>query len=76
MLTMTPVTGSAQVAEDGYDAEARVLAVRYKSSEFVYRYEGVPAEVAMAYDQAPSKGSFLAKNVKGKFKFEPPPATK
>lgn len=74
MIELKPVIGSSQVERDGYDKEARQLIVEFKTDPVPYIYLDVPPEVVMAYDMAPSKGSFLAKHVKKQFKFKRPDA--
>jgi hypothetical protein len=60
---------SSNVESIGYDAETSELHVRYLASPPTYVYQGVPQAV---YDQlmiAPSKGSFIARQVKNVYLF-------
>lgn len=70
VTALKPVTGSSQVEAAGYDAPSQTLSVKYRGTPKRYDYKAVPADLAMAFDSAESKGSFLAKNVKGKFDFD------
>ena len=54
-----PVDSSA-VAEARYDADARVLSIRFTSGPRWYDYPGVPWGVARQFAEADSKGKFLA----------------
>lgn len=69
-MNLTPVDKSSQIAAYGYDSTTQTLEVQFKSSPVVYRYTGVDAETAQGLNDAVSKGSFIFKNVKGKFDFE------
>lgn len=66
MIELKPVT-SSNLAATGYDPVAHVLAVKFNGSDKVHHYRDVPAEVVAAMDEAPSVGSFFAKNVRDKF---------
>ncbi len=69
MKTLTPVTGSSQVAAFAYDAAQRVLSVKFHSTRAVYHYQNVPPETAAAFEAADSKGKFIGSEIKGKFTF-------
>lgn len=70
MVQLKPVQGSKQVAAYGYDPASQVLAVRFVNTPgFTYLYRDVPAETAEAFDKAESKGSAMAKLVRGQFEF-------
>lgn len=60
---------STVVATMRYDAASRVLRIVYVSGN-VYDYKDVPAEVYEAMKTSGSKGIFLNKEIKGKYKFE------
>jgi hypothetical protein len=60
---------SSNLASYGYDAETKVLAVRFKSGD-LWHYSGVGLDVALAFGNAESKGKFFSANVKGKFSGE------
>lgn len=66
---LTPVEGSSNIAEHGYDVGTRTLAVRFKSGA-LYHYRDVPAEVANDFAGADSLGSYLARNIRGSFEAE------
>ena len=50
-----------------YDSEKSLLYIKFKSGKD-YIFYNVPAEVWKAFKEADSKGSFFAKNIKGKYK--------
>lgn len=60
---------STVVAAITYHPESATLRVRYVSG-MVYDYKDVPAEVYANMKAAFSKGEFLNKHIKGKYKFE------
>lgn len=60
---------STVVAAITYHPESSTLRVRYVSG-MVYDYKAVPAEVYANMKAAFSKGEFLNKHLKGKYKFE------
>jgi len=49
--------------------EKSELIVKFKNSDAVYLYKNVLSEVFLQLSKAPSKGSFIAKNIKGKYEF-------
>jgi hypothetical protein len=60
---------SSDVARIGYDVGWQILSVEFfKGGE--YWYFGVPADVALSFSQAPSKGRFLAHQIKGHYRYE------
>jgi hypothetical protein len=58
---------SSQVAEHGYDAATRTLAIRFKSGD-LYHYADVPPAAYEALGKAKSIGSHLHQHVKGRYK--------
>ncbi len=52
----------------GYDAEAKVLAIRMNNSSDTYYYQDVPQSIYDSLLAADSKGRYYVKNIKGKFK--------
>lgn len=62
---------SSQIHAYGYDAATQQLAVEYHSNHdrMTYHYVRVPAETFAGLEAAESKGSFIYRNVKGKFEF-------
>ena len=60
---LTPVT-SSQISHLGHKDDT--LYVRYKSGT-TYAYKGVPAHLHQQIMAASSKGTALAKHIKGKF---------
>lgn len=70
-IPRTATPESSQIDSYGYDVASKRLAVKFKStSDKVYEYRDVPAELAAAMDAAESKGSFIYKQVKNKFEFD------
>jgi hypothetical protein len=59
---------SSNIAGYSYIAAKGVLIVTF-SNGGSYGYEGVPAAVAAAFSDSPSKGEFLAKNIRGHYRF-------
>jgi hypothetical protein len=60
---------SSLLKEIGYDAATQVLTVTFVDQEGIYEYQKVPEGVYKELMAAESKGSFFAKNIKGKFEF-------
>lgn len=50
-----------------YLPDAQALFVRFKEKTTIWLYQSVPQDVYDALMDAPSKGSYFAKNIKGKF---------
>ncbi len=66
-VKLTPCE-SSQIESFGYCPDSKTLAVKFKSGG-LYHYANVPADVHEQMKAAESVGSFLHKNVKGKFEF-------
>lgn len=62
------VKNSSQVDKFGYDPASRTLSVHFKNGG-EYHYHDVPADQFEGLKKAESAGGFLAKSIKGKFKF-------
>ena len=62
-----PVT-STSIASIGYDARTRMLDVEFRSGA-IYRYLQVPNAVASGFKNAPSKGGYFVRHIRGKFAF-------
>lgn len=60
---------STLIKQVGYDAATQVLTVTFVDQEGTYEYQKVPESVYKELMAAESKGSFFAKNIKGKFEF-------
>lgn len=66
MIQVRPVEGSANIGGIGYDAENKVLRVRFiKGSE--YDFPGVTPEVHRKFLDAPSKGKFFYSEIRNNF---------
>ena len=59
---------SSNVEAIGYEEEARELHVRFVSGGY-YIYQDVPRQVFDGLLNAPSKGSFLNREIKGVYQF-------
>lgn len=59
---------SSNVAAIRYDPEQSVLEVEFHNGG-CYQYYDVPEQVAQAFEQAESKGVFLAQSIKGHFRY-------
>lgn len=59
---------SSNIARFRYDERARVLTVEFKNGG-TYDYYDVPQVVFAQMQSAPSKGQFLAQNVKGAYRY-------
>lgn len=55
IIALTPAK-SSNIAAHGYDAVARVLAIRFTGGNKVYHYADVPPDVAKDFAKAPSIG--------------------
>jgi hypothetical protein len=62
---MTPVKSSTVAAYD-YDPATQAMTVQYKSGG-TYTYTGVPPKVHADFVAAGSKGSFLARHIRGRY---------
>ncbi|MFA6063829.1 MAG: KTSC domain-containing protein [Gallionella sp.] len=58
---------STAVASSSYDSTTRTLEITYQHGAS-YEYRKVPSHVAAAFDRAESKGAFVVKYLKGKYK--------
>ena len=59
---------SSNIARYKYDDKARVLTVEFKNGG-TYNYYDVPQGVFEQMKTAPSKGEFLARNIKGAYRY-------
>lgn len=57
---------SSNIKSAGYSAERKVLAIEFGSG-LVLHYDNVPPELFEAFGQAPSRGRFYSKEIRGKF---------
>ncbi len=58
---------SSAIASHTYDPMTRTLGVTF-SHGATYEYHGVPTHVNAAFEKSDSKGAFLVKYVKGKYR--------
>ena len=68
MVEMQPVE-SSNIEAIGYDELEQALYVTFHSSG-AYRYTGVSLETYNELMEAPSKGRYLAENIKGRYSYE------
>jgi len=59
---------SQNINRFGYDEASMVLFVEFKNGS-VYQYFDVPPSVFEQMKSAPSKGQFLAQNIKGAYRY-------
>lgn len=59
---------SSNIARFDYDDKSRILTVEFKNGGR-YNYYDVPVRVFDGMKAAPSKGQFLAQNVKGAYRY-------
>lgn len=62
-------TESSNIAAIGYQPASRQLRVQFKSGG-LYQYSGVPQRTHKAFDGAPSKGKYFARNIRGEYPVE------
>ena len=60
---------SSSIATIGYDDDAEILEIEFVDGH-VYRYRGVPPHVFEGLRQAPSKGAFFNRHIRGEYPFE------
>jgi len=60
---------SSAIRSMGYDPESRTLEVEFQSGS-VYDYFGVSSRLWKSFQGAPSKGSFFAREIRGRFPSE------
>jgi KTSC domain len=63
-VPVEPIT-SSNLAGIGYDRERQILAVQFKSGA-IFHYGNVDLDLATAFYTAGSRGSYYARNIKGK----------
>ena len=64
-IPLEPVE-STNLSGIGYDAEKKILSVRFRSGA-IYNYANVDLDTATDFYAAPSRGSYFARNIKGKY---------
>ena len=67
-MTWIDTPESSNIAGFGYDSEAQVLTVEFKQGGR-YNYYDVPETVYEQMKTAPSKGQYLAQNIKGRYRY-------
>lgn len=61
---------SSNVEAIGWDAESQELHVLFVAGGGLYVYQEVPDYVFEGFLNAPSKGSYLHREIKGRFQYE------
>jgi len=59
---------SSNIASARYEDLGKILEITFHNGG-TYQYYDVPSHVATGFGQADSKGSFLASNIKGHFRY-------
>ena len=57
---------SSNMTSFSYDGKSKVMQVTFKSGQ-TYTYRDVPPHLFSGMKSAPSRGSYFAKHIKGKF---------
>ena len=65
-INIHPIKGSSSISGYGYDAQNKVLAVRFNGDQ-TYHYSGVGQEVVDNLLKALSFGKFVQSNIVGKY---------
>lgn len=67
-IALTPIT-SSNLAAIGYNPHKRILAVEFKSGA-IFHFAGISETVYQQLLEAPSRGSYFHKEIRGKFQGE------
>lgn len=67
-MTWIDTPESSNIAGFGYEPSTQVLTVEFKQGGR-YNYYDVPETVFEQMRNAPSKGQFLAQNIKGRYRY-------
>ena len=59
---------SSNIVRFGYDSQAQILAVEFKAGS-TYNYYDIPEFIFEQMKAAPSKGQFLAQQIKGTYRY-------
>lgn len=59
VIPVQPIEGSSNVAAAGYDPMEQILRIQFQNGG-TYDYHGVDADLAKAFEDAPSKGKFIS----------------
>jgi hypothetical protein len=68
MRVLRKFVSSSAVRSVGYDDALHILEVEYISGD-VYRYSGVPRRAYERLSKAPSKGTYVNREIKPKFPY-------
>lgn len=67
MDNLIPIENSSNLTGYYYEPLTKCLFIEFRGGA-LYSYDLVPPEVVVAFQAAPSKGSFLARHIKDKYK--------
>lgn len=68
METWQPAA-SSHIEEGEYDSDVRIMRLAFRDGD-AYQYFGVPPEVWLALQHAGSAGSYFARNIKDRYRYE------
>lgn len=68
MIDWFDASESSTISRVGYDDQAQILIVEFKSTG-LYNYFDVPPNVFEEMRAAPSRGQYLAYSVKGRYRY-------
>lgn len=67
-MNWIPTPESSTIARFAYDEQTHVLNVEFKNAN-LYNYFDVPQPIFEAMRHAPSKGQYLAQQIKGRYRY-------
>lgn len=65
-MTEVLIPRSENIASAEYDSQTKVLVLEFRDGR-TYQYSGVPQEVWMGFQNAPSKGSYFFRQIRNRF---------
>jgi KTSC domain len=68
MVEWIDTSESSTITRIGYDSDTQTMTVEFKKSA-TYNYFDVPPHVFAAIRNAPSKGQYLAQQIKGTYRY-------
>lgn len=63
----TLIPRSSNIAQIDYDSDEQVMTIVFQSDGRAYEYRPVPQTVWMGIQNAPSKGSYFYRNIRGRY---------
>jgi hypothetical protein len=67
-MNRQPVLSSSNIASIGYDVDSQTLEIEFLNGG-VYQYFDIPQHVHEELMNADSKGQYLARNIKGAYRY-------